>query len=69
MKNCENCQFWFGRQEKFNEMGDCLKISDDNLPADIGCVGKMEIEGQTYIADGGIITGKNFGCIHFEKLK
>lgn len=67
-KICNNCKFWFGRQEKFNEMGDCLKISDDNLPADVGCIGKIEDEKEgTIVVDGGIITGKNFGCVHFEK--
>jgi hypothetical protein len=68
IKNCENCKFWFGRDEKFHEMGDCLKISGDDLPADEGCIGKIEMDGKTFIADGGIITGRNFGCVHFEKL-
>lgn len=66
-KVCENCNFWFGREEKFKEMGDCLKISSNDLPANIGCIGKVEDEELgTIIIDGGIITGKKFGCVHFE---
>lgn len=65
-KNCKNCKYWFPREEKFACMGDCRKISQDEIPAALGCVGKIEDEEVTMILHDGILTGKDFGCIHFE---
>jgi hypothetical protein len=62
---CENCQYWFKRPEHA-VMGDCLKISQDDLPADVGAVGKVETEEGTVVIPHGMLTGENFGCVHFE---
>ena len=61
---CKNCKYWFERPEQ-PIMGDCLKISQDDLPMEDGCVGKIEENGQTIVIPNGVLTGVNFGCIHF----
>ncbi|MFD2824778.1 hypothetical protein ACFS5M_13935 [Lacinutrix iliipiscaria] len=64
---CKACKYWFDRPEH-EVMGDCLKISQEELTADVGCVGKLEMDGKTVVIPDGILTGENFGCIHFESI-
>ena len=66
---CSNCEFWFFRPEK-TVMGDCLKIAQEELGADEGCIGQITNEdGATFAITDGVLTGENFGCIHFKKIK
>ena len=53
---CRDCQYW----KLINKMGDCVKTINGWIEG----VGSTSDDGNW---DGGIITGPDFGCVHWEE--
>lgn len=67
--NCKTCKYWFQRRER-KEVGDCLKISNDDTPIQQVVVGKFENEKRgTVVCVDGVLTGCDFGCKFYSKIK